>query len=97
MVQNIIKNGLRLNFKGGALPGKYYEPNNKSFLTNEHFRVARVLKFLDNKVIEDVAPSDLQCINPLSDIGIVCGGWELTVTCMHLETLIGGRGLYTKS
>ena len=29
-------------------------------------------------------------------IRIVCGGWELTVTCMHLETLIGGRGLHTK-
>ena len=32
----------------------------------------------------------------VSDIGIVCVGWELTVTCMHLETLIGGRGLHTK-
>ena len=33
----------------------------------------------------------------VSDIGIVCVGWELTETCMHWETLIGGRGLYTKS
>jgi hypothetical protein len=40
MVQNIIKNGLCLYFKGGALPGKYYEPNNKFFFTNEHFGVA---------------------------------------------------------
>jgi hypothetical protein len=65
MIQNILTNGLRLNF-GGKLPSQYQEANNKSFINNEEFGVSQVLKLLENQVIEEVSPTDLQCINPLS-------------------------------
>ena len=65
MGQNIIKNGLRLNFTG-SIPGKYEEPNNKSFQSNEEFGIAEVRKLLANKVIEEVDRSKVAYVNPLS-------------------------------
>ena len=65
MIQNILVNGLRLNF-GGKLPFQYQEANNKSFINNKEFGVSQVLKLLENQVIEEVSPTDLQCVNPLS-------------------------------
>ena len=65
MIQNILVNGLRLNF-GGKLPFLYQEANNKSFINNKEFGVSQVLKLLENQVIEEVSPTDLQCVNPLS-------------------------------
>ena len=65
MNQNIVSNGLRLNFTG-SIPGKYEEPNNKSFQSEEEFGISEIRKLLVNKVIEEVDRSKVICVNPLS-------------------------------
>ena len=64
MIQNIVSNGLRLNFTG-SIPGKYEEPNNKSFQSEEEFGISEIRKLLVNKVIEEVDRSKVICVNPL--------------------------------